>query len=162
MKKAFLLVLVIWAAACILGCNSTEAIPTHPAPFEVTCGSVQIHINDFADPVIEALGEPMGYTEETSCVFDGLDKTYYYGSFYILTRSAAEGDRIQSLWFADDSLATAEGITIGSAREAVEQAYGADCFQGQNACVLARDDSTLTIILSEGTVNGIRYDAVIS
>jgi len=162
MKKAFILVLAIWAAACILGCNSTEAIPTQPAPFEVTCSGVQIHVQDLAAPVIEALGVPMGYTEETSCFFDGLDKTYYYGSFYILTRPDPDGDRIQSLWFADDTVATAEGIAIGANREAVEHTYGADCFQSPDACTLTKGESTLTIILSEGTVTGIRYDAVIS
>lgn len=161
MKKVFLLVLTIWAAACILGCQEQQAIPTEPAPFTVSVEDVAIRIHDPAAPVIEALGEPLSYTEETSCAYDGLDKTYYYGSFYLTTCPGSDGDRIQSLWFADDSIATAEGITIGTAQTEVESTYGAECFNGSAAYVISRGESTMTVIVSEGVVTGIRYDGAL-
>ena len=162
MKKTFALVIAIWITACVMGCSAPEeTVPTQPEGFQVSCMGQSIAMGALAAPVIEALGEPRTYTEATSCAFEGLDKTYYYGGFYITTYPAADGDRIQSLWFADDSQTTPEGITIGSDREAVEQAYGADCFGAGTSCMLTQGNSTLTIVLKDNAVTTIRYDAVL-
>ena len=86
--------------------------------------------------------------------FQGLDKTYYYGSLYIQTNPAPEGDRISAVWFADDSITTAEGVYIGADRAAVEKAYGS--FSG-DACTLDRDGQRLMILLESGVVSSIQY-----
>ena len=39
--------------------------------------------------------------------------------------------------------------------------YGADGFNGTNAYILKGTTSTLTIILSDGVVSSIQYDAVV-
>lgn len=162
MKKAFAIVLAIWAAACIIGCSAPEEISvTEPEGHRIVCMGTQITMNAPAASILEDLGEPISYTEETSCAFEGLDKTYYFGSFYLTTYPASDGDRTYSLWFADDSISTTEGITIGSSREAVEAAYGNQCFHTADICTLTRADSTLTIMLKEDAVSAIRYDAVI-
>lgn len=162
MKKHYAIVLTIWAIACIIGCTpAEEAIPTRAENFRIDCMDTQITINAPAEPILNALGEPTAYTEETSCAFDGLDKTYYYGSFYMTTYPDGKGDRIGSVWFADDSIATPEGIAIGSPRTAVEAAYGEEGSKGANTIVVTRGESTLTVILTDNTVSTIRYDAVL-
>lgn len=174
MKKIISLILVVSMALCLAACGSKPAettTPSTPAPkVPVTpsendhlffAGDVKIQMHAPAAPVLEALGEPMSYTEETSCAFEGLDKTYYYNGFYLQTYPLGDGDYIYSLWLVDDTNSTPEGIYIGCSQADVEAAYGADSYNGSNAYVLTGDTSKLTIILEEGIVSSIQYDAII-
>lgn len=176
MKKiAVLLLAVLLLAGCAPGkeenpttsapvqANSTQSVQTEPsqmpAPeekkgFSVTFRGTDITLGTPMEPVLTALGEPTGYTEQTSCAFEGLDKTYYYGSLYVQTNPAPEGDRIGAVWFADDSVSTDEGIYIGADRAAVEKAYGS--FTG-DACTLDRDGQRLMILLENGVVSSVQY-----
>lgn len=158
MKHTICLILVLCLALCLVGCGAEEAAPAAEDNFTFLYKNTEITIHALAEPVITALGEPKTYTEAPSCAFEGLDKTYFYGSFYLTTYPAEDGDRIQGLWFADDTVTTPENITIGSSRTEVEAAYGA--FEG-DACVLDKQTSRLTILLTGDTVSGVRYDAVL-
>ena len=113
-------------------------------------------------PILEALGEPKSYTEETSCAFTGLDKTYFFGSFYLQTYPIKDKDYVFCLWLADDSVATEEGIRIGSTKAEVEKAYGAESFNGTNAYILTKGSSRLTVILTDGVVSSVQYDALVT
>ena len=70
-------------------------------------------------------------------------------------------DCIYSLWFVDDSIATGEGIRIGSSQTEVEAACGAGCFDGNNAYIQNRGNSRLTVILTDGAVSSVRYEWII-
>lgn len=152
------LILLLTLALCLTGC-APEA-PTAEGPRFTHQGTV-ITMDAEAAPILSALGQPQHCTEAASCAFDGMDKTYYYGSFYLSTYPTAEGERVYSLWFADDTVATAEGIRIGSPQAAVEAAYGAASFNGSNAYILTGKDSRLTIILTGGTVSSVQYEAIL-
>lgn len=114
-----------------------------------------------AEPIVEALGEPKKYTESASCAFKGLDKTYYYGSFYMDTYPVDGNDFVYGWWFADDSVTTEEGIYIGASQAQVEAAYGADTFNGSNAYIVTRNGGTLTVIVEEGVVTSIQYAIIL-
>lgn len=120
-----------------------------------------IQPNALAEPILSALGEPKSYTEETSCAFDGLDKTYFYGSFYLQTYPAADGDRVFCLWLVDDTVTTPEGVYIGSTEQQVKDAYGEDCLNG-SSCIVTQGDCKLTIVLTDGAVSSIVYDVVLA
>lgn len=134
--------------------QESEPAAAENAGFTIPFRGVDITLGTPMEPVLAALGEPTSYTEQTSCAFEGLDKTYYYGSLYIQTNPAPEGDRIAAVWFADDSITTAEGVYIGADRATVEKAYGS--FSG-DACTLERDGQRLMILLTEGAVTSIQY-----
>ena len=89
--------------------------------------------------------------------FDGLDKSYYYGSFYLETYPQGDKDFVYGWWFADDSVATPEGIYIGSTQAQVEKAYGSDGYNGSNAYTVNKEAGMLTIILDNGAVSSIQY-----
>ena len=125
--------------------------------FTFTYKGVDIRMHAPAAPIIAALGEPMTYTEQASCAFQGLDKTYYYGSFYLDTYPVGDQDYVYRWWFVDDTVTTEEGIYIGAAQADVEKAYGADTFNGSNAYIITDEVGTLTIILEEGKVSSIQY-----
>ncbi|MBQ8833486.1 MAG: hypothetical protein IJ001_12665 [Oscillospiraceae bacterium] len=115
-----------------------------------------------AEGILTALGEPVNYTETPSCAFEGLDKTYYFGGFYLTTYPGDKGDCVSGLWFADDSVTTPEGIRIGSTQAEVEAAYGTGGFNGTNAYFLTGEGMKLSIILINGTVGSVQYEAVFS
>lgn len=139
--------------------DETEPEVTGEGP-TFTYGSTTIAMSDDAAPIVTALGEPKSYTEEESCAFEGLSKTYYFGSFYLETYPDGETDRVYSVWLVDDSVTTEEGIYIGSNQQQVEDAYGAEWYNGKNAYIVKAGDCILTIILDNGAVSSIQYTAV--
>ena len=175
MKKLFALTLALMLVLTMAACGGeTPAGTTAPisggtmAPITPDAGSwkytvrgVDIMMNAEAAPVLEALGEPVSFTEEASCAFTGLDKTYNYGGFFLQTYPLNDVDYIYSAWLMDDSSETPEGIYIGATQAEVEAAYGADAFNGSNAYILTGTTSTLTIILADGVVSSIQYDAIV-
>ena len=182
MKKiiALLLALTMMAGLCACGnpgnTNETTAPATEPNPDTQPTDKVEVSASDEyvfnyngtdivmnapAADIIAALGEPKSYSEETSCAFVGLDKTYFFGSFYLQTYPLEGEDYIYCMWIVDDSVETPEGIYIGAAQADVEAAYGAESFNGSNAYVITGENSRLTIILENGVVSSIQYDAVI-
>lgn len=185
MKKILLLLLVACLLMSFAACGSsgeteTNAPETEPVsngetyateitdkPDEDETGFVfhyngtEIALHASAEPIVEALGEPKKYTESASCAFKGLDKTYFYGSFYMDTYPVDGKDYVYGWWFADDSVATEEGIYIGSSQTDVEAAYGADTFNGTNAYIITRDGGTLTVIVEDGVVSSIQYAIIL-
>ncbi len=158
---AVLLVVLAVVLVVVMG-NSGEDTPTPTEPakdnFVFTYNGTAIMMDVEATDIVAALGTPKSYTEETSCAFEGLDKTYFYGSFYLSTYPMGDKDFVYSVWFADDSVSTAEGIRVGSTQAQVEKAYGTAGFNGSNAYVMTKGDSTLTIILKDGEVSDVIYE----
>ena len=139
---------------------ATEAPVAAGEAYTFTYGSTTIAMNADTAPIVAALGEPKKYTEEESCAFEGLSKTYFFGSFYLETYPDGDTDRVYCVWLVDDSVNTEEGIYIGATQQQVEDAYGAQWYNGKNAYVVKTGDCVLTIILENGVVNSIQYTAV--
>lgn len=146
----------------IPGTDDVSANDTTEAEYSITYKGVTVMLNAPAEPIISALGDPVSYTESTSCAFDGLDKTYYYGSLYIDTYPLGDSDYIYDFWFADDTISTPEGICIGAAAADVEAAYGSEYFNGDSAYLIPHMNGTLTIIIKDGFVSSIQYVSNIS
>ena len=160
MKRISLFLLAAIMLLSLVGCSATEP-NQQEENFSFTYNGTRITLGTEVAPIIDALGEPRSYTEELSCAFDGMDKTYYYGSFYISTYSLDGKDHIYNLWFADDGVATDEGIRIGSTQSQVEDAYGKDCFNGTTSFVLTKGQSRLVILIEEETVTSVRYEVIL-
>lgn len=157
MKRITSLIAALSILLCLTGCGGADV----PPDYSFTFGDIQIAMNAEAAPILAALGEAKGYTEERSCAFTGLDKTYDYGSFCLTTCPIDGEDFVYSLWFADDSVSTEEGIRIGSPQADVRMAYGGEHYNGINTYIMEGQKMKLTIILTDGIVTGVRYDAVI-
>ena len=160
MKRISLFLLVAVMLFSLAGCGAAEP-NQQEENFSFTYNGIQIMLDAEAAPIINALGEPRSYTEEPSCAFDEMDKTYYYGSFYLSTYHLDGKDYIYNCWFADDTVATEEGIRIGSTQSQVEDAYGKKCFNGTNSFVLTKGQSRLIILVEDGKVSGIRCEVTV-
>ena len=173
MKKILCLVLALLLAMSMAACGGEGDPTTAPTtsggnePTPATDGykfhykGTEIVMSADAAPILAALGEPKTYTEETSCAFDGKDKTYFFGSFYLQTYPIGEKDYVYGVWFADDSVTTDEGAYVGMTQKEVEGIYGTEGFNGSNAFIMTKGATRLTIILTEGKVSSIQYDAVV-
>ena len=176
-KKLFALglalVMVLVLAACSGGSTTSTASPAPSAQTEgqesnandgfeaytflVSDGAVNyaVQVNaDMAD-VLAAMGEPQSYFEAESCAFKGLDKTYTYAGYVITTRPDGEKDFVNSILLTDDSVTTAEGIYIGSARADVTAAYGEA--EGEAMLSYTKGDCVLNFIFDGDTVLSIEY-----
>ena len=168
MKKLIAILLTLCAIVCLAACGDGSK-PAESAPsdgqtaaenFSVTCKNVKITMHADAAPIIAALGDPLSCTEQASCAFDGLDKTYSYGGFVVTTYPNGDKDYISGLWFADDSLTNDEGVYIGAPKADVERAYGADKQNG-SAFVIEKGKSKLTVMLGDNdAVASIQYIAL--
>ena len=160
MKRISLFLLAAIMLLNLVGCSATEP-NQQEENFSFTYNGTRITLGTEVAPIIDALGEPRSYTEEPSCAFDGMDKTYYYGSFYLSTYPLDGKDYVYSIWFADDSVATNDGIRIGTTKAQVEAICGADCFNGTNAYTQTQGNTKLTILMEDGMVSSIQYELII-
>lgn len=138
---------------------ATEA-PAASGTYTFTYGSTTISMKQDTAEVLPGLGEPKKYTEEESCAFEGLSKTYFFGSFYLETYPDGDTDRVYCVWLVDDSVTTEEGVYIGASYEDVEAAYGAEYYNGKNAFIIRTANCILTIILENNAVSSIQYTAI--
>lgn len=153
----FTLILSMLFCACAEPAPDTRPEENMPG---FTCNGIRICLNADAADVIGALGSPVGYTEEASCAFDGLDKTYCYGSFYLTTSPVDGSDRIYRIWFADDGVLTDEGLRIGDTLECARNLYDSQFFPDENSCIWEKDGSRLTILFTDGLVSSIQYEVI--
>ena len=167
MKKITCIILTVAMVLLLAACgSSSEGGKTTEAKqqsggggYKFTYNGTEIVMHEKADSVLSALGEAKSYSEAASCLGEGIDKTYFYGSFYVTTYPKNGADYIASAWFADDTMTTAEGICIGDAKDKVEKVYGADKFNGNNAYVIESGEMNLTIIMKNDVVDSITYTA---
>ena len=173
-RTTFSIFLALGLAAVLASCSAPGQVEAQRSPGNTPSTSGQtvqaedggyvftapsgctVAIDDDMAQVLEELGEPQSYFEAASCAFEGLDKTYTYSGFTIITRPE-ETDLVTSILLTDDSTATPEGIYIGSPAESVTAAYGAADKQADTLLSYTRGGTTLNFILNNGVVISIEY-----
>lgn len=130
--------------------------PAAPESYVFLAGDFAVSIDQDMADVLSALGKEQSYFEAASCAFEGLDKTYTYPGFQIITRPEGDKDYVNSILLTDDSVTTPEGLYIGSSKEEVIAAYGEGESSG-SAIMYTKDNVTLSFILENDTVISIEY-----
>ena len=125
------------------------------------CNDVVIEMDADAAPIIEALGEADSYFESPSCAFQGIDKTYTYGSIEIDTYPTDEKDFVSAVIFKDDSVATLEGVSIGDSLEKVREVYGSEGSGEGGMVVYEKDAMKLCFIIQDDAVAAIEYRSTV-
>lgn len=119
---------------------------------------VTVSVDEDMAAVLEGLGEPATPPfEAPSCAFEGLDKTYTYGSFVIETYPQGEKDYVSTITLKDDAVSTAENIYIGSSLADVTNAYGTDYTEQGSMLVYHKDGMKLCILMENDVVTSIQY-----
>lgn len=115
-----------------------------------------IEIDADVTPVLDALGKELSYYEAASCAFEGLDKMYTYSGFEIDTYPNGDKDFVSTIILKDDSVSTAEGVSIGDSREKLEQAYGSGSEEG-NMIIYEKGGMKLCFIMQNDEIASIEY-----
>ena len=136
--------------------GGATAAPSQDNGYVFKKGDVTVIMNAKAADIIAALGEPTSYYESPSCAFEGMDKTYSYGSFDVTTYTSGGVDYISGVVLWDDSIETPEGLYIGASAADVQRIYGAEA-AGKTNVRLEKGVSALLILLSNDTVTSIQY-----
>lgn len=122
---------------------------------------VVIEIDADVASILEELGEANSYFEAASCAFNGLDKMYTYSSFELDTYPVDDKDYVSMVLFKDDSIATAEGVSIGDPAEKVTEIYGEDAAKENGMLVYQKDGMKLCFIVENGSISSIEYQTTV-
>ena len=114
-----------------------------------------------ADDTVAALGEPVSLTEAPSCVHEGMDKLYNFGSYTLTTSPDADGKaRIQEISLTSDAVSLADGLSIGSDKAAVEASFGTEYTDNFGVMQFSLDGADVSVVLdSDDCVSGLTITA---
>ncbi len=118
-------------------------------------------MNAEADPIVEALGEPVSTFEAPSCAFQGTDYIYTYDGFQINTYPLNDVNYVSSVVFMSDAVSTPEGLEIGKTKDDMIAAYGEDYTEEYDQYTYTRGDSQLVVLIEDGYISSIEYQAVL-
>lgn len=122
---------------------------------------VKIGMDMEAAPIIAALGEPASYFEAPSCAFEGLDKTYSYGSFELDTYEQNGKDYISGIFFCDDLIETPEGVCLFETKADMIAAYGETFVEEFGMLVYEKEGMKLKFILEGDEITSIEYASTV-
>lgn len=163
MKKctALLLLFTLVVALLLTACNSNGTNPnSNDYIYSFSYNGVSITPGGSFDEIKSGLGAYTSYFEAASCAFDGNDKIYTYGSVQINVSPLAGVDTIYMVILLDDSLATPEGIRVGSTRDEVIAAYGYGGVDNGTSLVYVAGLTELVFILRDGCVTSVQYRGI--
>lgn len=110
--------------------------------------------------LLNGIGDPVSYEESPSCLYQGLDKDYTYPGFKLRTYPENEVDYVLNVCFTDDSVATPEGIMLGSSRNDVINAYGTSFTEQNRNVVYVKENTELRFRFDGDSVSAIEYWAI--
>lgn len=139
---------------------SEEYVPQDHKGYWFKDDDIEAGIDEPAEGIIAAWGEPDSYYEAPSCAFEGLDKIYTYSNFIVETYPDPNDDSkslISSISLKDDSVKTFEGAMIGSTKEEVLALYGEPETKEDVRFIYVKDNMRLTFIFRNGEAALIEY-----
>ena len=113
---------------------------------------------DEADPVTEALGEPVRTSELASCAHQGMDIYWFYNDFELMTNEIDGVNYITGITLKDDLVSTRQGVRIGMDISEATALLG-DGYENSGSVYRYVSGSTLLSLNTDtdGTVSDIQF-----
>ena len=140
---------------------SAKTESTAKGGYSFTSGSVKVEMGADASKVVDELGEADDYFESESCAFEGLDKVYTYPGFKLNTYPVDDKDYVLSVVFMDDTVETEEGISIGSTKDEVTEAYGDPTKENGSSMVYEKGETKITFGVKGDEVSTVEISAIV-
>lgn len=158
MKK---IITIMLALACVLAfaaCGGANSDNEQEKIYYFKSGDVKIDMNVDATAILEKLGEPSSRFEEESCAGLGTEITYIYPGFELKTYRTSDSapEKTYTVYFTDDTVATAEGVRLGDAVSKVIDAYGVGKADDTKITVTAKN-CDISFIMKDGAVSSVEY-----
>jgi hypothetical protein len=120
---------------------------------------VTFELGQSVSDIVEQLEQAKDFYSSASCAFEGDEKIYVYEGFEITTymRDANDIDRLYSVTFLDDSVATREGVRIGQSYEEMIAAYGADFEEVPGRYLYISKGIVLSFSFEDEIISSIMY-----
>lgn len=135
--------------------KETEA--AQETAYDFVSGTVKVSMGAEAAPVLKELGAAKKTFEQDSCAYQGKDKVYTYDGFEISTYPVKNKETIASVYFLDDTVATPEGIKLGSKKQDVISVYGTDYKEEFGVYRYTAGQTELVIYTTGDVVDAIEY-----
>lgn len=107
------------------------------------------------DPSV--LGEPASVYEVPSCAIEGTDNVYSYGAYEITAYDDGTGEVIYSIYLADPSVVTPEGLAVSDDGAKVLELYGETYTEEGTSWIYTSGNTQLIVILQNDVVISIEY-----
>lgn len=137
--------------------SKTETKAEEAASYNFVSGAVTVAMGAEAAPILNALGAPEKTFEQDSCAYQGKDKVYTYKGFEVSTYPVNGKECVASVYFLDDTAATAEGIKIGSKEDDVKKAYKDKYKEEFGVYRMADAKTQLNVYTTKGVVDAVEY-----
>ena len=161
MKKLLIYLLLAATVLSFTACKKEETpADDNGKTYTFTSGTTKITVGADVAPILTSLGKWNDNDESPSCAFEGLDKIYVYSGFEIYTQPNKEKDFVYMIRLFDDTVATEEGIRIGTAKEAVIAAYGTATQASDTNLRYDAKGMYLQFSLESGVVTSIQYGKI--
>lgn len=139
--------------------NNTTNTQTAEKGYTFTSNGYEIVINTEVSDLEASLGTAADVKSSAACANDGTDRNYRYDGFSVVTNQEnGKSEVITGVIFNDDTVKTAEGISLGAATADVTAAYGDDFEDVNGNMIYAKGNMKLIFIIKDGKVTSIQYD----
>lgn len=137
--------------------NTKETAAVQETVYDFVSGTVKVSMGTEAAPVLRELGTAKKTFEQDSCAYQGKDMVYTYDGFELSTYPVKGKETIASVYFLDDTVATPEGIKIGSKKQDVIDAYGKEYKEEFGVYRYSAGQTELVIYTTNGVVDAVEY-----
>lgn len=139
---------------------SDALAPVSLSDTQVSYEGVILEPNGDMEAVLEALGEPLSYSENISCMFEGgMDKTYEYEGVTIYSYPTETQELILLVDVTAPDVETSRGVKVGDELDVALLAYSDELTpESESRFTGVFGDVFFTIIGEEGVVTNISYE----
>lgn len=162
MKKTISCILIFTViAALFCACAKTDGGKSGGGKYDLSftgVNGVKINPGENAS-VMDKFDKPLSVDESQSCFGKGMDRTYHFDGFSVITYPDESGssDFIAIIELLSETVKTAKGAHVGMTQEEIEGLYGTDCIaRGGTLIYTDTDGSSMTFYLKDGKVTLIR------
>ncbi len=140
--------------------NVTNALVVGEDALTFDTNGVKITPNAKAASILEALGEPLDYTESQSCAFPGKDRTYKYNGFIIQTIEDETGEEyIYFIELKSDLVSTPEGAYINMTLKEIQDIYKDKYEMVDGHVVIRFTGGNMRCFIKNGVCKSITYES---
>ncbi len=137
-----LLMAVLFSVGCGTGTPQKSQGYDEKSDLCLAIDGVKYDIRTDSAPLLAALGDDYEFSEQISCIYEGMDKSFTYDGLTISTVPVDGKDIIEMFTITNDKYKTERGITVGASLEDVIAAYGDRYFDDGYITYTASNDMT--------------------